>query len=89
MTATGFCQLTMGKERYGTYSRLRILTGNCLYLDGEAHAGSFWTGINSNDRDPDHLTSQDQHNIGHLGVYVLVPWLPGLCTCVLSGQLLQ
>ena len=36
MTATGLCQLTIDKERYGMNSRLPILTGEYSYLDGEA-----------------------------------------------------
>ena len=79
MTATGFCQLTMDKERYGMTSRLPILTGNYLYLDGEAHAGTFSTGDNSNDPDGDRLTGQDQHRNGHLGIIcVLALLLPAL-----------
>ena len=69
MTATGFCQLTMDNEIIGISSRLTILTGKYLYLGCEAQGGPFWTGDNSNDPDADHLTGQDQHKNGHLGIY--------------------
>ena len=66
------------------------MPGNYSYLDGETQAGTFWAGDNSNDPDADHLTSQNQHKKnGHLGIYVLVPMLPGRYPCVLSGKLFQ
>ena len=82
----------MDKERYGMTSRLPILTGNYLYLDGKAQAGNFWTGNNSNDPDADRLTGQDQHRNEHLGIiYVLALLLAPLysCPCVIFGQLLE
>ena len=79
----------MDNEIYGINSRPMILTGKYSYLDGEAQAGTFGTCDNSNDPGADHLTGQDQHKDGHLGIYVFVLPLPGPYPCVMSGQLLQ
>ena len=87
MTATGFNQLTTDNEIYGINSRPVILTGKYSILDGEAQAGTFGTGDNSNCPDADHLTGRDQHKNGHVGICVFVLPLPGHYPCVISGQL--
>ena len=70
----------MDDYRYGTYSRLTILTRKHEYLVGGPQDGACGPNDNSNHPGGNQVPGLEQHNDGRLHMYSPVLLFPGLNT---------